>query len=97
MKILAVVDPLASKIPSTIYQTLTPIVEVGRQGAVQEEFLSCCIDRRMRVTLVNWERDSAEGRVTLTVRIRHRGTPDLQTLAERAAGIEGVVETQIRL
>ena len=51
----------------------------------------------MRVTLVNWEWDSVEGLVTLTFRIRHRGTPNLQTLAERAAAIEGVVETQIRL
>ena len=97
LTILAVVDPLASRIPSTIYQTLTLIVEGGRQQAVREEFLSCCVDRRMRVTLVNWEWDGAKALVTLTFRIRHRGTPDLQRLAESAAGIEGVVETQIRL
>ncbi len=44
-----------------------------------------------------WIAIGGEGLVTLTFRIRHRGTPDLQRLAEKAAGIEGVVETQIRL
>ena len=49
----------------------------------------------MRVTLADWKWDSAEGLVTLTFMVRHRGSPDLQALAERAAAIEGVVETHI--
>jgi putative Mg2+ transporter-C (MgtC) family protein len=98
LAILAVVDPLASRIPSTIYQTLTLIVEADRQAPIQEAFRACCIDRRMRATLVNWEWDSAAESVTLTYRIRNRGrTPDLQGLAEKASELDGVRETQIRL
>ena len=98
LAILAVVDPLASRIPGVIYQTLTMIVEVGRQAPVQEAFRACCLGRRTRATLVNWEWDGGAGTVTLTYRIRNHGrTPDLQALAEKASGLEGVIETQIRL
>jgi len=95
LTILAVVDPLAARIPSPIYQMVTLIVEKGRQRAVQEDFLARCSGRGVRVTLADWKWDSAEGLVTLTFMVRHRGSPDLQALAEHAAAIEGVVETHI--
>ena len=97
LAILAVVDPLASRIPSRIYQVLTITVEARRQADVQNELLSCCVEEKMRATLVNWEWDGAAKRVTLTYRIRHRRTPDLQAIAERVSNLEGVVETQVRL
>ena len=66
LAILAVVDPLASRIPSRIYQVLTITVEARRQADVQNELLSCCVEEKMRATLVNWEWDGAAKRVTLT-------------------------------
>jgi putative Mg2+ transporter-C (MgtC) family protein len=95
--ILSFVDPLASRIPSVTYQTLTLIAEEDRQGAVEAALRSCSVDLRLRATLVNWEWESATRRVTLTYRIRHRGQLGVQALAERLSGVEGVLETQVRL
>jgi putative Mg2+ transporter-C (MgtC) family protein len=97
LAILAIVDPLASSIPSRIYQTLTLRVDGVRQKHVQGEIEACCLRARMRATLVDWDWNSARQDVTLTYRIRHRGTPDLQALAEHVAGLEGVVEVAIEL
>ncbi|UCF09688.1 MAG: hypothetical protein JSW65_06400, partial [Candidatus Bipolaricaulota bacterium] len=97
LAILAVVDPLAGSIPSRIYQTLTLRVDSARQKGVQRELLDCCVGRNMRATLVDWEWDSSRQEVTLTYRIRHRRTPDLQTLAERVAQLEGVHEVGVEL
>ena len=96
LAILAVVDPLASRIPSRIYQTLTVTAEGDRQAAVQHELLTCCQGEKMRATLVNWEWDGARELVTLTYRIRHRRTPDLQAIAQRVSNLDGVIETQVR-
>ena len=96
LAILAVVDPLASRIPSRIYQALSVTVEGDRQTAIQNELLSCCQDEKMRVTLINWEWDGARKLVTLTYRIRHRRTPDLQAIAQRVSNLDGVIETQVR-
>ncbi len=95
--ILAVVDPLASKIPSRMYQMMRITVEASRQKEVQEQLGSCCFDEKTRATLVNWEWDSTLQRVTLTYRVRQRGVPDLQRIAERASSIDGVLETQMTL
>jgi putative Mg2+ transporter-C (MgtC) family protein len=95
--ILAVVDPLASRIPSRIYQLLHVTVEADKQQSVQQELTACCFNEKTRATLINWEWDSRRGLVELTYRIRHRGTPDLQRVAEQAAALDGVSETQIRL
>jgi hypothetical protein len=35
--------------------------------------------------------------VTLTYRVRHRGAPDLQRIAQEASLVKGVVETRIAL
>jgi len=96
LMILAVFDPLAAKIPSRVYQTLTLAVRADKQEAVKEALLTCCVDERTRATLVGWEWDSAQSLVTLTYRIRHRGTPHLQRLAEQASSLDGVVETQVK-
>ncbi|HDS29186.1 MAG TPA: MgtC/SapB family protein [Candidatus Acetothermia bacterium] len=95
--ILAIIDPLAARIPSRIYQILHVTVEAGRQEEVQRELDACCFTERTRATLINWEWDSRTGLVELTYRVRHRGTPNLQRVAEHAASLKGVQETQIRL
>jgi len=95
--ILSFVDPLTARIPSAVYPRMTLVVDGPRQRDVEEAFQACCAGRRMRVTLVEWEWDSAKGLVTMIFRLRHRGRPDLQGLAEQAAAIEGVRETQVRL
>jgi len=95
--ILAFVDPLASRIPSRMYQMLRIVVEADQQARVQEELQACCFGEKTRATLVNWEWDSTHRTVTLTYRVRHRGTPNLQRLAETAASFDGVSETEIRL
>jgi putative Mg2+ transporter-C (MgtC) family protein len=95
--ILAVVEPLAAKIPSRMYQLLRVTVDAARHSKVQDELAASCFDEKTRATLVNWEWDSSEQTVTLTYRIRHRGTPNLQHVAERASSIEGVTETRIQL
>jgi len=56
-----------------------------------------CDGERERITLVSWECSSTTRLVTLTYRIRYVGTPDLESLAERGATIDGVIETQVRL
>jgi len=95
--ILAVVDPLASKIPSRMYQMMRITVEASRQNDIQEQLSRCCFDEKTRATLVNWEWDSTLQQVTLTYRVRQRGVPDLQRIAERASSIDGVLETQMTL
>ena len=95
--ILAVVDPLASKIPSRMYQMMRITVEASRQKEVQEQLSRCCFDEKTRATLVNWEWDSTLQQVTLTYRVRQRGVPDLQRIAENASSIDGVLETQMTL
>jgi putative Mg2+ transporter-C (MgtC) family protein len=95
--ILAFVDPLASRIPSRMYQTLRVIVDAERQTQVQEALEACCFDEKTRATLVNWEWNSDHGAVALTYRVQHRGTPNLQRVAEKAASLEGVSNAEIRL
>jgi putative Mg2+ transporter-C (MgtC) family protein len=97
LAILAVVDPIASRIPSRVYQTLTLTVDAARQKDVQAELQTCCVEERMQVTLVSWEWDSTRSMVTLTYRIKLRGAPALQRLAERASELRGVVETHVNL
>jgi len=98
LMILAVVDPLAARIPSRAYQTLTLTVRADRSEQVQDELPNCCVDRRRtRITLVGWEWDSHEGFVTLTYRIRHTGTPHVQKIAASATKIDGVIDTKIKL
>lgn len=95
--ILAIVDPLASLIPSRMYQQLRLTVEASKQESIQNLLAESCFDDRTRATLVNWEWHSRDDLVTLTYRVRHRGAPDLQRLATQASSIPGVVETQITL
>jgi len=95
--ILAVIDPFASKIPSRVYQTLTLTVDAGRHREVKGALQACCDDGKARATLVGWARDSKLDRVTLTYRIRQKGTADLETLAEKASSIDGVIETNVEL
>jgi len=97
LAILAVVDPIASRIPSRVYQTLTLSVAAGRHHEIQNELTRCCVDEHMRATLVRWEWDSTQSRVTLTYRIKLRGAPALQRLAERASELDGVIETHVNL
>jgi len=97
LAILAVVDPIASRIPSRVYQTLTLSVTAGRHHEIQDELTRCCVDEHMRATLVRWEWDSTRSRVTLTYRIKLRGAPALQRLAERASELDGVIETHVNL
>lgn len=95
--ILAIVDPLASLIPSRMYQQLRMTVDASKQEAIQAALTESCFDDRTKATLVNWEWHSGENLVTLTYRVRHRGAPDLQRIATQASSIPGVVETQITL
>lgn len=93
--ILAVVDPLASRIPSRMYQTLRLTVDWNKQQQVQDQLADCCLSERTRATLVSWESDAAEDLVTLTYRVRHRGAPDLHRIADQASSLEGVVRARI--
>ena len=95
--ILAVIDPIASWIPSSVCQTLMLSVGADRQRDVQAGLRACCAGKRVRITLVSWECSSTKQLVTLKYRIRHVGTSDLESLAERASTIDGVIETQVRL
>lgn len=97
LAILAVIDPIASRIPSRVYQTLTLSVHADRQRDVRDGLRACCDGKRVRITPVSWEWNSTKEIVTLTYRIRHVGTADLESLAERASTIDGVIETQVRL
>ncbi|MFC2078354.1 MgtC/SapB family protein [Candidatus Bipolaricaulota bacterium] len=95
--VLAIVDPLASAIPSRMYQMLRITMEADKQGDIQTQLMKDCFDRKTRATLVTWESTSSGKLVTLTYRVRQRGTPDLQHIAEQASLIDGVVETHINL
>ncbi len=95
--ILAIVDPLATRIPSRIYQLLHVTVEFDKQEEVQQQLAACCFNEKARATLINWEWDSTRGVVELTYRVRHQGTPNLQRVAEHAASLAGVSETRIKL
>lgn len=95
--ILVFVDALASRIPSQMYQTLRIVVAADRQDEVQEQLQACCFDEKTRATLINWEWNSNDRAVTLTYRVRHRGTPNLQRVAEKAASLDGVSNAEIRL
>lgn len=95
--ILAIVDPLASAIPSRLYQMLRITVEAAKQDDIQAQLMNDCFDRKTRATLATWEWDATGNLVTLTYRVRQRGTPDMQHIAEKASLIEGVVGTRINL
>lgn len=95
--ILAIVDALASMIPSRIYQMLRIAGEAPAQDDVRAQSNEHCLTARMRATLVNWEWNSRDDLVTLTYRVRHRGAPDLQRIAQEASLVKGVVETRIAL
>ena len=97
LAILALIDPIASRIPSRVYQMLTLSVVADRQREIQADLRGCCDGDRVRMTLVSWERNSTKQLVTLTYRVRHVGAADLESLAERASTIDGVIETQVRL
>jgi len=97
LAILAVFDPITSRIPSRIYQTLTISVEAERQREVKAALRDCCAGERARITLVDWESSRERQLVTLTYRIRHTGAADLEGLAERVSAMEGVVEMQVRI
>jgi putative Mg2+ transporter-C (MgtC) family protein len=95
--ILAVIDPIAARIPSRIYQTLTLVVRGDRQQEVQSLLRERCAGEKTRVVLVGWEWSSEAQQVTLIYRIRRSGRANLQDLAQWAAGLEGVIASQARL
>lgn len=95
--ILAIIDPLASKIPSRKYETIRLTVETGKQEDVRTQLFNCCFNKKTRASLVAWEWNSTDDLAVLTYRVRHRGITDLQRMAEQASSIEGVVETRIKL
>jgi putative Mg2+ transporter-C (MgtC) family protein len=95
--ILAVIDPLAARIPTRIYQTVTLIVRGDRHQEVQNLLRERCAEENTRVVLIGWEWSSEEQLVTLTYRIRRSGRAHLQDLAQWATTLEGVVESNARL
>lgn len=105
LAILSLIDPLAGLLPHRIYHTLELTV-ISHQRERIEETLNELLLRgsrqrrgagRTRISRTNWRWDADEQTVTLTYRIRHDRSADVEASVERLCQREGVIRVALHL
>ena len=93
--VLTVMDRLEQRIPSAVRHEL--VVEIDPQ--VQEKVLTAIYrlrsDKKMHVYLTGWEVKNEKERVVLRLRIRHRGSVDIGSIASEVSALDGVFNLRL--
>ncbi len=103
LAILSLIDPLASRLPHRIYHTLELTLAAERRASIEQaldELLVTGGDARpvrVRITRTSWRWDADGQTVTLSYRIRHGHSADVEGAVEQLSELDGVVRADLRL